>query len=35
MGDHDIFVGEMAHACVHEGEPLIHFASTYRKLESL
>ncbi len=35
MGDHDIFVGEMAHARVHEGNPLIHFASTYRKLEPL
>jgi flavin reductase (DIM6/NTAB) family NADH-FMN oxidoreductase RutF len=35
MGDHDIFVGEMAHARVHGGEPLIHFASIYRKLEPL
>jgi flavin reductase (DIM6/NTAB) family NADH-FMN oxidoreductase RutF len=35
MGDHDIFVGEMVHACVYEGEPLIYFASTYRKLEPL
>ena len=31
MGDHDILVGEMVHAQVHEGEPLLHFASRYRK----
>jgi len=35
MGDHDIFVGEMVHARVYAGEPLIYFASTYRKLEGL
>jgi flavin reductase (DIM6/NTAB) family NADH-FMN oxidoreductase RutF len=35
MGDHDIFVGEMAHARVHEGNPLIHFTGAYRKLEPL
>jgi len=35
MGDHDIFVGEMVHACVSEGEPLLYFASAYRTLESL
>jgi flavin reductase (DIM6/NTAB) family NADH-FMN oxidoreductase RutF len=35
MGDHDIFVGEMVHERVHEGNPLIHFASAYRKLELL
>ncbi len=35
MGDHDIIVGEMARAHVAEGTPLIHFASAYRKLESL
>jgi len=33
MGDHDIFVGEMVHARVRQGEPLIYFASAYRKLE--
>lgn len=32
MGDHDILVGEMVHAHVHEGEPLLYFASGYRKL---
>jgi|SRR5579871_640253 len=31
-GDHDIFVGEVVRACVNEGEPLIHYASRYRKL---
>ena len=31
-GDHDIFVGEMVGARVAEGEPLIHFASRYRRL---
>jgi flavin reductase (DIM6/NTAB) family NADH-FMN oxidoreductase RutF len=35
MGDHDILVGEMVHERVTEGEPLIHFASAYRKLEPL
>jgi flavin reductase (DIM6/NTAB) family NADH-FMN oxidoreductase RutF len=35
MGDHDIFVGEMVRVQVYEGEPLIYFASTYRKLEEL
>ena len=34
-GDHDIFVGEVVHVRVAEGVPLIHFASTYRKLESI
>jgi len=31
-GDHDIFVGEMVKAHIHEGDPLIHFASRYRAL---
>jgi flavin reductase (DIM6/NTAB) family NADH-FMN oxidoreductase RutF len=31
-GDHDIFIGEMTAAAVEEGEPLIYFASEYRKL---
>jgi flavin reductase (DIM6/NTAB) family NADH-FMN oxidoreductase RutF len=28
-GDHDIFIGEMHHARVRDGEPLIHFAGRY------
>jgi len=32
MGDHDILVGEMVHAQVNDGEPLLHFAGGYRKL---
>jgi flavin reductase (DIM6/NTAB) family NADH-FMN oxidoreductase RutF len=35
MGDHDIFIGEMLHADVADGNPLIYFSSTYRTLESL
>ena len=31
-GDHDILVGEMLAAKVHDGEPLIYYASRYRKL---
>jgi len=31
MGDHDILVGKMVHAQVNEGEPLLYFASAYRK----
>jgi flavin reductase (DIM6/NTAB) family NADH-FMN oxidoreductase RutF len=31
-GDHDIFIGEMLHARVGEGAPLIHYASRYRHL---
>jgi flavin reductase (DIM6/NTAB) family NADH-FMN oxidoreductase RutF len=31
MGDHDILVGEMVHAQVHEGSPLLHFSGSYRK----
>jgi len=34
-GDHDIFVGEVVHVRVADGAPLIHFASAYRKLESI
>ena len=30
MGDHDILVGEMVHARVGEGEPLLHFSGRYR-----
>ena len=33
-GDHDIFLGEVLSARVHKGDPLIHFASRYRKLSS-
>jgi flavin reductase (DIM6/NTAB) family NADH-FMN oxidoreductase RutF len=32
MGDHDILVGEMVHAQVIEGNPLLHFRGVYRKL---
>lgn len=32
-GDHDIFVARMVAARVSDGEPLIHFASRYRRLE--
>lgn len=31
-GDHDIFVGLMVQTRVSDGEPLIHFASRYRRL---
>lgn len=31
-GDHDIFVGEMLRGTAAEGDPLIYFASRYRKL---
>ena len=31
MGDHDILVGEMIHAQVYEGEPLLHFSGRYRE----
>ena len=31
-GDHDILVGEMMRARFKEGEPLVHFASRYRRL---
>ena len=33
VGDHDVLVGEMVTAHVHEGEPLLYYASRYRKLE--
>jgi flavin reductase (DIM6/NTAB) family NADH-FMN oxidoreductase RutF len=32
MGDHDLFVGEMVHATIGKGEPLLYFASSYRHL---
>jgi len=32
MGDHDILVGEMVHAEVGDGQPLLYFASAYRHL---
>jgi flavin reductase (DIM6/NTAB) family NADH-FMN oxidoreductase RutF len=31
-GDHDIIIGQVVRARVHKGEPLIHFASRYRRL---
>jgi flavin reductase (DIM6/NTAB) family NADH-FMN oxidoreductase RutF len=31
-GDHDIFIAEMVHASAHDGEPLLYFASDYRRL---
>lgn len=31
-GDHDIVIGEVLHARVHEGHPLVYFASRYRAL---
>ncbi len=31
MGDHDILVGEMVHARVIDGEPLLYFGGGYRK----
>ena len=34
MGDHDIFAGEMVHAHVAAGAPLIYFAGEYRRLDS-
>ena len=30
MGDHDLFIGEMLHAEVGDGHPLLYFASSYR-----
>jgi flavin reductase (DIM6/NTAB) family NADH-FMN oxidoreductase RutF len=32
VGDHDIFIGEVVHTEVREGEPLIYFGSRYRGL---
>jgi flavin reductase (DIM6/NTAB) family NADH-FMN oxidoreductase RutF len=32
MGDHDILVGEMMHAQIHHGEPLLYLGGSYRKL---
>jgi len=31
-GDHDLIVGEMVRATIHEGEPLLYFSGRYRKL---
>ena len=31
-GDHDILIGEMSSGRVHRGEPLVHYASRYRRL---
>jgi flavin reductase (DIM6/NTAB) family NADH-FMN oxidoreductase RutF len=31
-GDHDILIGEMLSVRVHRGEPLVYFASRYRRL---
>ncbi|HUB53209.1 MAG TPA: flavin reductase family protein [Terracidiphilus sp.] len=33
-GDHEILIGKVLHATWREGEPLIHFGSQYRALES-
>ena len=33
-GDHEILIGQVLHANWREGEPLIHFGSQYRALES-
>jgi len=32
MGDHDILVGEMVHMQINDGEPLLYFSGSYRKL---
>ena len=34
-GDHDLLVGEMVRAVVHEGDPLVYFGGRYRKLGAL
>ena len=31
MGDHDILVGEVVHAQVADGEPLVHYSGSYRE----
>jgi len=31
-GDHDVFVGRMVRSRVSEGQPLVHYASRYRRL---
>jgi flavin reductase (DIM6/NTAB) family NADH-FMN oxidoreductase RutF len=33
VGDHDIFIGRMVAIQVREGEPLLHFAGAYRKIQ--
>ena len=33
-GDHEILIGKVLHASWREGEPLVHFGSQYRALES-
>ena len=33
-GDHEILIGKVLHANWREGEPLVHFGSQYRALES-
>lgn len=32
-GDHTIFVGQIEHATVHDGEPLVYWHGNYRKLK--
>uniref|UniRef100_Q01W45 Flavin reductase domain protein, FMN-binding n=1 Tax=Solibacter usitatus (strain Ellin6076) TaxID=234267 RepID=Q01W45_SOLUE len=32
LGDHDLFIGEVMHVTVREGNPLLYFASSYRHL---
>ena len=32
VGDHDLFVGEVMHVTVRDGDPLLYFASSYRHL---
>lgn len=31
-GDHDIFIGRILHAAIHEGRPLLHYASRYHAI---
>jgi flavin reductase (DIM6/NTAB) family NADH-FMN oxidoreductase RutF len=33
-GDHEILIGKVLHANWRDGEPLVHFGSRYRALES-
>jgi len=32
LGDHDLFVGEVMHVTIRDGNPLLYFASSYRHL---